>query len=331
MNGVALPFDSVYEPRSTPYTWHTSMGPTTPPTSMGSQDYSSASSTMSHGSEPSLTPPTVARSLTSSPPRSFFTIAERQRLGHNNARSRRDLHRDARLHRVSNHQSSYHLDSSSSPSLSPIPDVGGSSMEMPATPYITASSTSAVPMSSHMDSYMPSYMQPLNDPSQAQMFATPYTPPVHHGYEMPMDYSPSSNYPSGDYSHRSSPLPVNPHENSIMYMPAIMTAGTIGSNCTSGRASNVNSGSSAGNNNMPTSKGGVGHVRVVQSRPKPRCWEHGCNGRQFSTFSNLLRHQREKSGQAAKASCPNCGAEFTRTTARNGHILHGKCRQRRSS
>ena len=74
-----------------------------------------------------------------------------------------------------------------------------------------------------------------------------------------------------------------------------------------------------------------GHVRVVQSRPKPRCWEHGCNGRQFSTFSNLLRHQREKSGQASKASCPNCGAEFTRTTARNGHLLHDKCKQRRNS
>ena len=74
-----------------------------------------------------------------------------------------------------------------------------------------------------------------------------------------------------------------------------------------------------------------GHVRVVQSRPKPQCWEHGCNGRQFSTFSNLLRHQREKSGQAAKASCPNCGAEFTRTTARNGHMLHDKCKQRRNT
>ncbi|CAK7214479.1 hypothetical protein SCUCBS95973_002160 [Sporothrix curviconia] len=71
-------------------------------------------------------------------------------------------------------------------------------------------------------------------------------------------------------------------------------------------------------------------VRVVQSRPKPQCWEHGCNGRQFSTFSNLLRHQREKSGQAAKAVCPNCGAEFTRTTARNGHLQHDKCKQRRS-
>lgn len=74
-----------------------------------------------------------------------------------------------------------------------------------------------------------------------------------------------------------------------------------------------------------------GHVRVVQSRPKPRCWEHGCNGRQFSTFSNLLRHQREKSGQAAKATCPNCGAEFTRTTARNGHLLHDKCKGPRNN
>ena len=73
------------------------------------------------------------------------------------------------------------------------------------------------------------------------------------------------------------------------------------------------------------------HVRVVHSRPKPQCWEHGCNGRQFSTFSNLLRHQREKSGAAAKSTCPNCGAEFTRTTARNGHMAHEKCKQRRTS
>lgn len=69
-------------------------------------------------------------------------------------------------------------------------------------------------------------------------------------------------------------------------------------------------------------------VRVVQSRPKPQCWEHGCNGRQFSTFSNLLRHQREKSGVASKSMCPKCGAEFTRTTARNGHMAHEKCKPR---
>jgi hypothetical protein len=66
-------------------------------------------------------------------------------------------------------------------------------------------------------------------------------------------------------------------------------------------------------------------MRVSNQRPKPQCWEHGCNGRQFSTFSNLLRHQREKSGTASKSYCPRCGAEFTRTTARNGHLAHDKC------
>jgi hypothetical protein len=71
--------------------------------------------------------------------------------------------------------------------------------------------------------------------------------------------------------------------------------------------------------------------RILNSRPKPQCWEHGCNGRQFSTFSNLLRHQREKSGTAAKSYCPRCGAEFTRTTARNGHMAHEKCKPRRAS
>ncbi|TKA66991.1 hypothetical protein B0A55_11191 [Friedmanniomyces simplex] len=78
--------------------------------------------------------------------------------------------------------------------------------------------------------------------------------------------------------------------------------------------------------------GSESSIRVLNQRPKPQCWEHGCNGRQFSTFSNLLRHQREKSGTAPKSYCPRCGAEFTRTTARNGHLAHDKCtKQRRDS
>lgn len=72
-------------------------------------------------------------------------------------------------------------------------------------------------------------------------------------------------------------------------------------------------------------------IRVLNQRPKPQCWEHGCNGRQFSTFSNLLRHQREKSGTASKSYCPKCGAEFTRTTARNGHLAHDKCTKQRGA
>jgi hypothetical protein len=68
-------------------------------------------------------------------------------------------------------------------------------------------------------------------------------------------------------------------------------------------------------------------VRVVNLRAKPRCWDHGCNGKFFSTHSNMLRHQREKSGAARKPTCPRCGAEFTRTTARNGHMMHEKCKK----
>lgn len=92
-----------------------------------------------------------------------------------------------------------------------------------------------------------------------------------------------------------------------------------------------NSASVAGLASSPPAQGNNVTPRVLNTRPKPQCWEHGCNGRQFSTFSNLLRHQREKSGTAAKSYCPRCGAEFTRTTARNGHMQHEKCKPRRTS
>ncbi|RYP53994.1 hypothetical protein DL768_001144 [Monosporascus sp. mg162] len=58
---------------------------------------------------------------------------------------------------------------------------------------------------------------------------------------------------------------------------------------------------------------------------KAQCWEHGCNGRVFSTFSNLKRHQKEKSGNAKKVLCPQCGGEFTRVTARDTHLAKGSC------
>lgn len=81
----------------------------------------------------------------------------------------------------------------------------------------------------------------------------------------------------------------------------------------------------------PASTDPDSQVRVLSLRPKPQCWDHGCNGREFSTFSNLLRHQREKSGVVAKAECPICGAAFTRTTARNIHVTQGKCKGGRES
>ncbi|KAI5468184.1 hypothetical protein BGZ63DRAFT_333783, partial [Mariannaea sp. PMI_226] len=55
------------------------------------------------------------------------------------------------------------------------------------------------------------------------------------------------------------------------------------------------------------------------------CWEHGCNGRRFTTPSNLRRHKREKSRARPVCRCPRCGASFSRTTARNTHVLRGSC------
>ena len=56
-----------------------------------------------------------------------------------------------------------------------------------------------------------------------------------------------------------------------------------------------------------------------------RCWEHGCNGRKFSTRSNLVRHRIENSKARPVCSCPQCGAVFSRTTARNQHVARGSC------
>ncbi|KAK7970798.1 hypothetical protein PG988_009871 [Apiospora saccharicola] len=161
-----------------------------------------------------------------------------------------------------------------------------------------------------MNDFTPSSTLPVytTSPSQISLLAEPVTTMPGTGYipsySSPLP-EPSHSMFAGNFSSltaRSSSM----HDGHMLYpVPHMLSSGS-----------------------SPTHEG---HVRVVQSRPKPQCWEHGCNGRQFSTFSNLLRHQREKSGQAAKAVCPNCGAEFTRTTARNGHLAHDKCKQRRNS
>ncbi|KJX93086.1 hypothetical protein TI39_contig4417g00006 [Zymoseptoria brevis] len=41
-----------------------------------------------------------------------------------------------------------------------------------------------------------------------------------------------------------------------------------------------------------------------------RCYEHGCNGRKFSSRSNLRRHRVEKSKMRPSCKCPICGAVF---------------------
>ncbi|KAL4879274.1 hypothetical protein BJY04DRAFT_220394 [Aspergillus karnatakaensis] len=57
-----------------------------------------------------------------------------------------------------------------------------------------------------------------------------------------------------------------------------------------------------------------------------RCWEHNCGGRAFSSLGNYERHIREKSGRAKSFTCEQCGQRFTRSTAKNKHIRHGRCR-----
>ncbi|KAH6872064.1 hypothetical protein B0T10DRAFT_416680 [Thelonectria olida] len=45
-----------------------------------------------------------------------------------------------------------------------------------------------------------------------------------------------------------------------------------------------------------------------------QCWDHGCNGREFSTRSNFLRHCRDRS-KKPKMPGPDCDTKFTRLTA----------------
>ena len=139
----------------------------------------------------------------------------------------------------------------------------------------------------------------MNTSSAASTSASPYSSSLSRS---PNLYGSTSLYQQTSYS--TSPAPFLPNQpQSLSYPPSLIE----------------NSVSELIAKDPPSNE------RVLNSRPKPQCWEHGCNGRQFSTFSNLLRHQREKSGTAPKSYCPKCGAEFTRTTARNGHLQHDKC------
>ena len=63
----------------------------------------------------------------------------------------------------------------------------------------------------------------------------------------------------------------------------------------------------------------------VNSHVKPRCWDHGCNGREFSSRSNFVRHKKEREGEAAKVLCPLCDAVFSRASARDTHLTKQSC------
>ncbi|EFQ29300.1 uncharacterized protein GLRG_04444 [Colletotrichum graminicola M1.001] len=246
-------------------------------------------SSLGHVPDTSLTPPSGSRSVTSSPPRGTLTLEQRE-LKKQRDMARRDSKTSQRVRRAGSNPYVH------SPPLS-LPDIS-STMGVPI--YTTApapiSLLSEPTTTMGSSSYLPSYSPPLSDHGYQSGY-----PPMASAYGMGggMDYSQQFQQPTHYGSRPQMPVGQDP---GMMYgVPPSMSGGP----------------------GTPDQ----GHVRVVQSRPKPQCWEHGCNGRQFSTFSNLLRHQREKSGQATKATCPNCGAEFTRTTARNGHLLHDKCKQ----
>ncbi|KAK4251146.1 hypothetical protein C7999DRAFT_28174 [Corynascus novoguineensis] len=203
--------------------------------------------------------------------------------------------RDQARHNSKLQARSRRTDSASSSVYSPpvtLADMTTGASSMPI--YTTAPSQISLLAEPTAQQYLPPFSPPLQDQNQAAMFTSPY---------QSQSYLPEYPYPASTAPSLPShygPLVQDPSLGMYPVPPVL----------------------------PPGPPEASGQVRVVHSRPKPQCWEHGCNGRQFSTFSNLLRHQREKSGQAAKATCPNCGAEFTRTTARNGHLLHDKCKKK---
>ncbi|KAL7620271.1 hypothetical protein AAE478_009264 [Parahypoxylon ruwenzoriense] len=67
------------------------------------------------------------------------------------------------------------------------------------------------------------------------------------------------------------------------------------------------------------------HSMATDGSGKHRCWDHGCNGREFSSKSNFVRHVKERSGASTKCVCPLCGAIFTRNSARDTHLAKQSC------
>jgi hypothetical protein len=181
---------------------------------------------------------------------------------------------------------------------------------------------------------------PVYPPSAYSMPSTTAPPPSHSGYYA----TPAMPHNASQYLTAPSPYTSDPNQTSYFGLTRSVSQPTLElSTLNPQDAMYLPNPNSIASNSPPLSSLGPGlhfppppsslesspeGFRVLTSRPKPQCFDHGCNGRQFSTFSNLLRHQREKSGSAMKAVCPHCGTEFTRTTARNGHLWGGKCKGR---
>ncbi|KAM3086591.1 hypothetical protein ACMFMF_000538 [Clarireedia jacksonii] len=255
--------------------------------------------------------PVYARAISDSPPRASLTPEQRELKRQRDVARRDTKTRQRRERSLSNPYASSQRttpdmlprtlpDYSNSNSLAPTPLLSQNPSSLPSPSYLAPYSPQvSVTDTTSQDMYGPVFTMSPNDFTPISAYSAPYSmggPESTLPSYAPRPHSLSS---SSDQPNLSNIYQQHPH--------APLTVSTL----------------------PPLEP--RDHVRVVQSRPKPQCWDHGCNGRQFSTFSNLLRHQREKSGVASKSTCPNCGAEFTRTTARNGHMAHEKCKQRRNS
>lgn len=75
----------------------------------------------------------------------------------------------------------------------------------------------------------------------------------------------------------------------------------------------------------PSSSASTSPVDEHADRPAIRCYDHGCDGRTFSSISNFRRHQRERAGQGPVCFCPRCGATFYRRWTRDHHVERGSC------
>jgi hypothetical protein len=56
-----------------------------------------------------------------------------------------------------------------------------------------------------------------------------------------------------------------------------------------------------------------------------RCYQHGCEGRRFSSSENYRRHIRERN-KSDRTTCPFCAAVFTRKSNKDTHLRKGRCK-----
>jgi len=84
--------------------------------------------------------------------------------------------------------------------------------------------------------------------------------------------------------------------------------------------------SSSGEETNTTGRMTGSYPGSLPSQEKQRmCFDHGCNGRKFSSISNLRRHQRERAGRTPLSFCCWCGAAFYRRWTRDQHVMRISC------